>query len=351
MGDMSVVAITGVAGYLGGRLLSLLERSDAVTRVVGIDTEEPFGGSPKLEFHQTDIRDAQLAKSFVGVDVVVHLAFQHDPIRDEERMRSINVDGTRNVLEAAAATGVRKVIYASSAVVYGAHPDNDFPLTELSPLRANTDFAFAAHKLDVERLVEAFRVEHPDVVTTVFRPAIAFGPGVENFVSRMLEAPRLLTVKGFTPPLQLVHEDDVATALALAIRDDLPGVYNLAADGWLLADEVDHLTGKKRIELPETIAFSMAERLWRAGLTVAPPGELHYVMHPWVVDNAKLRAAGWLPRHTNRDALLEAMQAHRNWIALGRARLRKDSLAKGAAATLGAVGAMALVRRAKRPRL
>jgi len=346
--NVSVVAVTGIAGYLGQRVLGLLEADGRVDRVIGIDIEEPIAGSPKLEYHQIDVRDARLGKIFVGVDTVVHLAFQHDPIRDEARMHSVNVEGTANVLEAAAATGVGKIVYPSSATVYGAHPDNDFPLTEASPLRANTDFAYAAHKLETERLLDAFRSDHADIVVTVFRSAIVFGPSVENFVSRLMEAPRITTVRGYEPPLQLVHEDDVASAIALAVGTDLDGIYNLSADGWLSSEEVVVLSGKKRVELPEAVAFSMAERLWKTGLTTAPPGELHYLMHPWVVDSSKLRAAGWSPRYSNREALLETIESHRNWITVGRARVRKDSLAKGAAATLGAVGAMALVRRARK---
>ena len=343
-----VVAVTGVSGYLGRRLLGLLDADQSVERVVGIDVAEPLAGSPKLEFHQIDVRDARLVKVLPGVDVLVHLAFQFDPIRDEERMRAINIDGTRNVLEAAGATGVRKLVQASSATVYGAHPDNDFPLTESSPLRANPDFSYAWHKLEAERMIEAFQEDHPEVLVTVLRPAIVFGPNVQNFISRMLEAPRVTTVKGYEPPLQLVHEEDVATAIVLAIQNDLPGAFNVAADGWLTGDEVLEITGKKRVELPEAVAFSLAERLWKVGVSEAPPGELHFVMHPWVVDNAKLKAAGWAPSHGNRDALLEAMETHRPWIAVGRARMRKDDLAKGAAATLGVVGAMALVRRSRK---
>lgn len=344
---MSVVAVTGVSGFIGQRLVARLEADPEVGRIVGLDAAEPYGGSPKLDFHRLDVRDARCAKALAGADVVVHLAFQHDPSKDADRMRSVNVDGTRNIVEASAAAGAAKFVTLSSATVYGAHPDNEFPLTEESPARPNADFAYAVHKLECERLVEAFRAQQHGIAT-IFRSAVAFGPSAENFVSRMMQAPRLLTVKGHAPPLQLVHEDDVAAAIAHAVTNDLDGVFNLAADGWLSADEIESLTGKKRVELPEAVAFSMAERLWRTGLVAAPPGELHYVMHPWVMDNAKLRATGWAPRFTNREALAEMHAAHRDWIALGRARVRKDSLAKGAAATLGAVGAMALVRRARR---
>ncbi len=344
-----VVAITGVAGHLGRRLLSLLDDDAAVDRVVGIDVTEPASGSLKLEFHQMDVCDARLAKTLPGVDTLVHLAFV-DPMRDEERMRRTNVDGTRNVLEAAGATGVSKIVHSSSATVYGAHSDNDFPLRETSPLRADSDFSYAWHKLEAERMVEAFLQDHPDVGVTILRPAVVFGPEVKNFISRMLEAPRITTVKGYEPPMQFAHHSDVASALHLAVSDDLPGAYNVAPDGWLTADRLLELSGKKRVELPEAVAFTLAERLWRLGVTEAPPGELNYVMHPWVVDNTKLKAAGWRPLHTNSDALAETLEAQRPWVALGRARVRKDDLAKGAAATVGLVSAMALVRRSRRKR-
>lgn len=348
--ERNVVAVTGVAGHLGRLLVDRLADDPSVERVVGIDVEEPASGSPKLEFHKMDVGDARLVKILPGVDTLVHLAFVVDPMRDEERMREINVGGTQNVLEAAGATGVRKLVYTSSAGAYGAHPDNAFPLVESSPLRAEPDFAYPWHTLETERMVEAFIEDHPEVLVTVLRPAITFGPNVQNFLSRWLEAPRLMAVKGYEPPRQFVHEEDVASAIGFAVKADLPGVFNVAPDGWLTADEILELSGKKRVELPEAVAFSLAERMWRIGLSEGPPGELKYLMHPWVVDNTKLKAAGWRPLHTNADALIETLEAHRPWIALGRARVRKDDLAKGAAATLGVVGAMALVRRSRKKR-
>ncbi len=347
---MTITAITGISGYLGQRLLEVLERDPAVDRIVGIDVEEPPAGSPKLEFHRIDVRDVALAKAVAGTDVVVHLAYALDPMRDEKVMRDINVGGTHNVLDAASSVGVPRVVYVSSGMVYGAHPDNDVPLTERSPLRANADFAYAAHKLESEVLVAAFAKGNPSVAVAVFRPAVVFGPHVENFMSRMLEAPRVFGVRDFRPPLQLVHEEDIASALGLAVRERLAGVFNVAADGWLPRDLVDAIVGKRRIELPEEVAFSLAERLWKAGISESPPGELHYHMHPWVLSNERLRAIGWEPRHSNEEILRETLAAHRTWISVGRARVRKGDLARGAAATIGAVGAVALARRARKRR-
>jgi nucleoside-diphosphate-sugar epimerase len=346
----SIVAVTGVSGSLGTLLVDLLADDPRVERVLGIDVDEPASGSPKLEFHKLDVNDARLAKILPGADVLVHLASVADQMRDEEHMREINVDGTRNVIEAAAATGIRKLVLVSSAGAYGAHADNDVPLLETSPLRAEPDFASSFHRLEMERLIETFVEDHPEVTVSVLRPAITLGANVQNFLSRWLEAPRLMAVKGYEPPMQFVHEEDVASAIGLAVAADVSGAYNVAPDGWLTAGEILELSGKKRVELPEAVAFSLAERMWRIGLSEGPPGELKYLMHPWVVDNAKLKAAGWRPRHTNTDALVETIEAHRSWIALGRARVRKDDLAKGAAATLGVVGAMALMRHARKKR-
>lgn len=341
------VAVTGVAGYLGQRLLALMDADPDVDRVIGIDVAEPLLGSPKLDFHQMDVRDVRLAKVLAGADVLAHLAFAFNPMHDEERMRAINVDGMANALESADAAGISKIVYPSSASVYGAHPDNDFPLTEESPLRANPDFSYPAHKLETERLIERFVEAHPDVLVTVLRPAIVFGRHVENFISRMMETPRLLTVQGYEPPLQLVHEDDVATALELAIRKHLPGAYNVAADGWLSAEEVEEISGKRRLEVPETVAFTITDRLWRAHLNFAPPGSLHFVMHPWVVDNAKLKAEGWKPSRGNREILQETIEARRGWVTIGPSRVRKDRLVR-AGAILGAAAVLAMLRRKRR---
>jgi nucleoside-diphosphate-sugar epimerase len=344
----TVVAVTGVSGALGRRLVALLDADPAVERVVGVDLVEPLAGSPKLEFHQMDVRDARLAKVVAGAHALCHLAFRVEPLRHRERMRLANVEGTRSVLDAARAGGVRKLVHVSSATVYGAHPDNEFPLTEASPLRATPDFPYAWQKLEAERMVEAFREERPEVVVTTLRPAVVLGPGVENAVSRMLEAPRLLAVRGYEPPVQVVHEEDLAAALRHALSVDLPGAYNVAADGWLAAEEAAALVGRKRLELPEAVAFAVVGRLARLGLLEIPPGALPYLMHPWVVDAARLRSTGWRPTRSNRETLLEAVEAHRPWLAVGRLRVRRALLARAAAGALAAGAAAAWLRRARR---
>lgn len=343
---MTTVAITGVTGLVGTRLAAVLEEDPEVERILGLDVHAPHRlTARKMAFRQVDVRDTGLEGVLDGVDVVVHLAFQLDPTRDEATMRSVNVEGTRNVFTAAAAAGVGKVVYASSAVVYGAHPDNDLPLGEDSPLRANPDFSYAEHKLEVERWLQTWRAEHPELTVTVLRPAIVAGPGVDNFITRLMEAPRPTLVKGHRPPLQFVHVDDLAAALAHAILTDLPGAYNVAAEGWLSMDEVLAIQGRKPLEVPEEVAFSLTDRMWRAGIGVSPPGVVHYFMHPWVLSVRSLMSTGWAPTHTNRDALAALVEGHRDHLAVGRVRTSRSTVRR-AVALAGTLTAAWAVRRA-----
>ncbi len=346
------VAITGASGYLAGRLVRQLCSSDEIDRVLGFDVIPPSFRHEKFVFDSLDVRSEALGARLSGVDTVVHLAFVMDPIKDETEMRDINVNGSQNVFRCAGAAGVRKVVYTSSATAYGAHPDNDVPLTETSPLRANLDFSYPAHKLEVEYVVKEFRDEYPDVIMTVFRPAIVFGPHVDNAWSHLLEMPVVMGVKGYRPPFQFVHEDDVGGALRFAVDNDLDGPYNLAPNGWLSWEEANAIIGRRNAEIAESAAFSVAEKMWSLGIGEAPAGMLHYVMHPWVVSPAKLEDAGFTCERSSGETLREAVERTRDYIRLGNGRFRKGDLAKGAMASVGLVGAaigVAALRRRRSP--
>lgn len=343
------VAITGASGYIAGRLIEDLAHDPAVDRVLAFDVREPSAPLPGNVIHDfLDVRDPALEARLAGVDVVVHLAFVMDPIRDEAQMRDVNVRGSQNVFHSAARAGVRKIVYSSSATVYGAHPNNDVPLTEESPLRANLDFSYPAHKLEVEFVVREFRAEHPEVLVTVLRPAIVFGPHVDNAWSHLLELPFLITIAGYEPPMQFVHEDDVARALRYAVFEDLDGAYNVAPADLLEFDELVRIIGRRRIELQEQGAFDVAERLWHLGLAEAPSGMLHYVMHPWVVSPEKLAAAGFRCERTSREALEETVERARRVLRFGRNRVEIALLLRSAAAGAGLTGALLLWRRRRR---
>ena len=146
---------------------------------------------------------------------------------------------------------------------------------------------------------------------TVIRPAAVVGPGVDSVVTRHFEAPRLLTVKGCDPRWQFCHVDDLVSALEMAALGTVSGVVAVGGEGWLEQEQVEEISGLKRLELPAGLTFGTAQRLHRLGITPAPATDLHYVVYPWVVDCAALRAAGWKPAVDQRGRVRTAPGAAR----------------------------------------
>ncbi|HMC81228.1 MAG TPA: NAD-dependent epimerase/dehydratase family protein [Acidimicrobiia bacterium] len=304
----TTVVITGVSGFLGQAVLRRLAGSVAVGRLVGLDVREPGYRPRSLQFHLVDVAGSDLRPHFEGADVLVHLAGVHDAIPDEDLMARVNVGGTRRVLEAAGAAGLGKVVLVSSAAVYGAWPNNPVPLTEDAPLRPNPGFPLGVHKAELERLLAEWALARPAVVTTVLRPAFVLGARADHAVARLIRARVPLAVGGSTAPVQFVHEDDATEAIALAVERDLPGVYNVAADGWLSREELRALVGRKvQPQVGPELMERALRRLFNAGLVDVPPSEVPYLVHPWVVANDRLRAEGWAPSHTNAETVLACL--------------------------------------------
>jgi replicative DNA helicase loader DnaI len=175
----SIVAITGAAGYIGGRLLTRLLQESDVEVIVGIDVNPLPDAHGHFIPCQQDIRAPSLAETLTRyqVDTLVHTAFVlFPPPRRLREMAEINVGGTENVLRAAVQAGVHHVIFLSSTTVYGAWPDNPLPLTEEHPPRPNPDYPYAVHKAQAEALVRRFGEEHPNRVWTILRPPGVVGP-------------------------------------------------------------------------------------------------------------------------------------------------------------------------------
>jgi UDP-glucose 4-epimerase len=339
------VAVTGASGLVGRHLLPALAADGAIDRVIGLDVREPASRPGNVEFHLVDIAGTELKPLLEGVDVVVHLAGVVDPVPDEALMARVNVEGTRHVLEAAVSVGVQRIVRISTSAVYGAWPNNPVPLREDAPLRPNPNFTPAVHGAEVERLLAEWRSAHPDVTITTLRSAPVVGPGAERLPARILLGRPSLRVRGASPPVQVVHVDDLVSALVLATTRDLPGVYNVAADGWLDGDDARALVGRSNVPALTAEALTrVLRRTWDLGLGDVPPGVVPYLQHAWVIDNHKLRGAGWVPTRSNEEAIAEAM-----------ATLPVATPARARAAAAG-VGAAALVtvimvrRRRKRRR-
>jgi nucleoside-diphosphate-sugar epimerase len=349
-----VVAVTGAAGTLGAGVVARLAATPGIREVVAIDLDAGKTAA-RVRWRLADVRDPLLARSLTGVDALVHLAGLHHPDVSAADRRAANVRGTANVLEAASAAGVRHVTLVTSAMVYGAFPDNPVPLDETAPLRAQRDDSLVGDFVEIERQAESHRHTDPCVTVAVLRPATLCGPGADSVLTRHFESPRLLVVRGSAPLWQFCHVADLEAACVAAVTGALDGPYDVAPDGWLTQAEVEAVAGKRRLELPSTVAFATAERLHRAGVTRAPASELAYLAHPWVVAGARLRSAGWVPSYGNADALAAQLALAGDNLALGARRVGRGTAAGAAAAgaagaTAALLGAAAVVRARRRRR-
>lgn len=256
----------------------------------------------------------------------------------------------QRTLSAARDAGVAHVVVVTSAVVHGAWLDR--PVIHDGDDLHHPDEAdrggLVGGLLGVEAVVaRASRRRTP--LLTVLRPAALVGPGIDTFVTRHFEAPRLLTVRGAVRTWQFVHVDDVAAAARFAVDHGLTGPLTVGAPDVLTPAQVEAASGMRRIELAATTAFGTAERLHRVGVLPAPASELAYVVYPWTVASDGLVSAGWEARWSSAaclDVLLEGVQGRLG--VAGRRVGARDAAALGAAgAAVALIGTAAVWRQAR----
>ncbi len=288
---MKNVLITGISGYIGMKITRMLKKSDAVSKIVGIDIQPPENAPGNLYFVRQDIRAPllDLVKTH-RIDTVIHAAYVLPPMHDNTLMEDINVNGTLNVLDACAKGGVSHLLYTSSTTAYGFYPDNPVPLTEDSPLRGNDDFTYAKNKKEIEALIDDFRIRHPGIVITVLRPCVVIGPGIDNPISRYLRK-KVVILPRKTAPFQFVHEDDLAEVIQKCLEEKIDGIYNVAGKGTITFPEMVKMLGNLPVYLPEWLLYPANSLFWRmrAGfLTEFPSAGLALLRFPWIATSRKL---------------------------------------------------------------
>lgn len=340
---MRTVAVTGVSGYLGRKVAERLAEEPGVARVVGIDIVEPDFATGNLEFYKLDIRSSDVAGVLAGCDAVVHLAATAS--KDADATRDVNVTGTRVVVDAAGRAGVGVLVYVSTHRVYGNHADNDYPLTESSPVRPAPTDAYAASKAEAERIVAYFADNNADVAVAILRLAWVGGPSLP--ANPTIESPVRLVLRGYDPASQAVHEDDAARAIVHALTAGLRGTYNVCADDTV--DNREQIYGQRVVSIDPARAERMLDATSRVGLTV-PGADAAMLMYPQVMTSAKLAGTGFTFEHSSQDAMRAAAEARREWLAVGRVRFRPRRAAM-VVGTLGAVFIGSAVRSLwRRPR-
>jgi len=305
------ILVTGAAGYLGSQLVTALEQEhrDTWDLLVATDVRDPparrigFGAI----WERIDVRAAELAELMARrrVDTVVHLASIVTPGKDSSREFEYSVDvlGTRNLLEAAVRTGVRRLVITSSGAAYGYHPDNPDWLTEDHSLRGNPEFAYSDHKRLVEEMLAEYRERHPALEQVVFRVGTILGEGTSNQITALFERARPIMVTGAASPFVFVWDQDVVGCLVRALSAGPPGIYNVAGDGTMTMAEIAARMGKRPRRVPARLLRAVLAVLRPLGLSPYGPEQVGFLQYRPVLENRRLKAEfGYVPRKTSREA-------------------------------------------------
>ena len=318
------IVVTGVAGSVGSRVATRLV-SEPDTAVVGIDRVAARSVG-LVSHHLGDLRSVDLDEIFEGADVIVHLASAYGRSEFVDASRH-DTRAARMTLDAAARAGAGQFVLLSSAMVYGARPENQIPLTEHASVRPNA-LAFAENKATIERFANEWH-DKTGAKLTVLRPSTAVAPGGSSWVARSMQLAAGLGSDS-NPPLQFLHLDDLADAVAILVLQQAEGVFNVAPDGWVRAEEVRSLSGRApRLPIPVPIADEIVRFSWSKGIVATPPGIMPYATEPWVVANDRLRQLGWEPSWSNVEAYVDSFDP-RPWANLN--AKRRQQLAMGGAA-------------------
>jgi nucleoside-diphosphate-sugar epimerase len=297
--------VDGPGTPLGRLVVAAAEGDPAVAAVVGPDA----------------LRD----RADAGVLDVVVLAPGSGPERDGSGSAGVGLDAAASLLSALREVEVRSLVVVSSAMVYGAWPDNPVPISEDAVLRPNPGSMYAAAKAELERLATTFRSARPRVAVALLRPTVTTSndPEAVDWMGRSLWHVATARHGDVDPVGQFLHIDDLGAAIDHARRHALDGAFNVAPEGWLSAARQVELVGRGgKVRIPAASAGRVAALRWRLGLTSTPPEVLPFTMYPWVVASDRLRSTGWAPRSSNEEAFVVGSRP--GWWATLSARRRQE---------------------------
>lgn len=317
MGEVNVrVVVLGATGNVGTSLVRSLAASPEVDDLVGIARRPPEGTAVDgVRWVGADITEPGLSSQLEGADAVVHLAWLIQPSRDLDQLWAVNVAGTENVLRSVAEARVRNLVYASSVGAYSEGPE-DREVDETWPTHGIPTSTYSRQKAYVERLLDTFELEHPEVRVVRLRPALIFkaeaASEIRRFflgafapsVGRVPLVPKLTGVR-----FQAVHSWDVAEAYRLATVGDAHGAFNIAAEPVLDLADVADLAGARTVPVPTRLLRPAAAATWRMRLHPVEPGWLDLAARSPIMATRRAREVlGWSPRRTAREAVGELLE-------------------------------------------
>jgi UDP-glucose 4-epimerase len=315
--EPGVIAITGLRTFLGRRLVQRLLRRDSTLRILGIDHRRPAGMDDRVRYFRVDLTDPTADGRLAEIlqreraEALVHAAFRTNPTADLEMDHELETIGSLHVMNACAAAKVRRLVVASSTMLYGPWPDNPNFLSEEHPLRGHPDAHSVNNRVEVESLLADWRTRRPGSEVTVLRTCWILGPHHRDRITRYLSLPVVPKLLGYDPLMQFIHEEDCLNAFERAILAPHPGVFNLVGQGVLPVSTLLRLAGKRILSLPAPLLYRMAYYPSQSATGDAPAGFYDYLRHLWVADGARGWEAFGEPVYSTKEAWIAFVSAMR----------------------------------------
>jgi len=307
----SVVAISGLRTLVGSGLAERLASRAPALRVVALGEARPDSLDEQVAFLPIDPTDRhgdhRIAEHLEreGVEVLVLAAHEDEPSRGAEPGAAVSWQ----LMKACASAKLRRLVVASSTMLYGPRADNPGYLTEEHPLRGHPGAQGIADQIEMERLLGAWSERRPDVEVTVLRSCWTVGPGVSNRLTRHLSLPVVPVPLGYDPLLQLVHPEDLLDAFEQATLGSHPGVFNVVGSGVLPLSTLLRLAGSRALALPAKLLHRLA---FRAGGEGEPPEAfLDYLRYGWVADGRRGWDAFGEPAYSTKEAWMSFVSSRR----------------------------------------
>jgi UDP-glucose 4-epimerase len=311
------ILITGAAGFIGQQLLAELTVQQPDWTLYAADIRDLPANLKRANVHvlQLDISQPAAVHNAVAQcrpQAIVHLAsvVSPPPGMSEATLHAIDVEGTRAIVEAAAANGVQQLIVTSSGAAYGYYPQNAEWIDEQDPLRGHALFAYAKHKREVEELLAQARISQPQLRQLILRPGTILGKQVNNQITDMFKKRAVLGIQGCDSRFVFIWDQDVVRIIRRGLESATAGIYNLAGDGALSLREIAHILQKPYRPLPAGLLQFALKLLKPLGLSQYGPEQVDFLRYRPVLANRRLKEEfGYTPRFTSREAFIAFLDA------------------------------------------
>lgn len=335
---MALHLVTGANGYVGSFIVRELVRRGEAVRAIDVTAQQTV--EPGVEYRTVDVLDARRLKDAVeGVQYIHHNAALVPLRKAGDLFWQVNVEGTRNVLEAAKACGVQHISHMSSSAIFGSIRPSDCPITH--DTRTRPIEAYGRSKLAGEEILRRETARPDGLSCSILRPRTIIGTerlGIFQILYEWISEGRNIYVIGDGNNLfQFAHVEDLVAVSIETAMERKRGVFNIGTDRYgTLRQALEHLcrhagTSSRVVGLPVALAIPP---LWLADkLRLSPLAPWHYLTYhkPFHFDlSQEFARLRWRPKYSNEEMLENSY----DWYIRNRAQMHDTA---GASVHRGAV--------------